>query len=218
MENTTTPVQRDSAAKSYKGTQKGFAPRPSTQILREISEIETMELHPAPGLTIGIICNVGFDVNEEGQPLKTPEMLNITEYQDYGGGYEVTKLPAGSMNMEDKNIFAGGDRELFSETGYVTKNGWKFARAVETTSTKTGERHIKVFLVTTNPQLMGAPTEKCIIAVTRTPIPEIHTCMTYDQRIGLRPAVEIMKYSSVGFAYALMNHIPVDWVCKNIKD
>jgi len=194
-------------------TSSGFAKK-HTRILCELSERDAMALHPAGDKSVAVILNVGFDTDEDGTPLKIPEMLNVTEWQDFGNGYEVTKLPAGTMNHEDKSIFAAATRELFAETGYVVKD-WLFSKAVETSSTRAGERHYKVFLVGKDATKIGEPTESCIRKVNRTPIPEIHKNMTYDQRIGLRASVDLMKCFSQGFGYTLMNHIPVDWIPKN---
>jgi 8-oxo-dGTP pyrophosphatase MutT (NUDIX family) len=194
-------------------TSPNFSRKPSTQILRELSVEEAMDLRPSNGISVAVILNVAFDRDINGNVLKVPEMLNITEWQDRGN-YEVTKLPAGSMNHEDIDVIAAAVRELFSETGYVAKE-WFITKAVETTSTIQSERHYKVFLAGKNATKVGEPTELCIRKVTRSPIYEIQKYMTYDQRIGLRASIAKMRQFSAEFWYALDGHVPVDWFPKN---
>jgi hypothetical protein len=189
----------------------------STQILRELSVEEAMELRPADHQSVAVILNVPFDRDEKGNVLKMPEMLVIKEWQDYGGGYELKKLPAGSMNYEDKNVLAAGTRELFSETGYVAQKGWIISKAVETTSTRQNERHYKIFLVGRDAKEVGKPTESCIRDVMRIPIDQIDSrenMQAYDQRIGLRASVEQMKLFTPEFWYGLEKVRIQEWIPK----
>ena len=189
-------------------------PARGTMILNELSIEEAALLKLQPGLSIAATLYVPFDTDEQGKTLSTPEMLSIDEIQDFGTPYEVSKLPAGSMNHEDANVFATAIRELFSETGYIAQS-WEIVRAVETSSTIPGERHIKVFLVGKNAVKRGEPTEKCILRVNRISMTTIHQKgMVRNQRIGFRKAVESIKFINANFALSLMNHNIPDWIAE----
>jgi 8-oxo-dGTP pyrophosphatase MutT (NUDIX family) len=194
----------------------GLSLKGSTQIIRELSVEEAMKLRPSTTISVAVILNVGFDRDESGKVLEIPEMLTVTEWQDYGNGYLVTKLPAGSMNYEDIDVFAAAIRELFSETGYVAQD-WIVVRAVETSSTRPGETHFKVFLVGKNASKVGKPTEACIRNVERVPMTEVHLKMTHAQIMGLRSAAAQFKLFTAEFWYAIekfQSRIP-EWIPKS---
>ncbi|MBY0328712.1 hypothetical protein K2Q02_01300 [Patescibacteria group bacterium] len=204
--------------------------RTYTRILQDITQEEELikTLRPKPGtinelgITVAVILYVPFDKSVDGQVLQSPEMLRITEWQDFGGGYRVKKVPAGSMNSEDKDIYGAANRELFSETGYVAEGGWEVTRVVETTSTIESVRHFKAFLTAKDAVKRGEPSEACIESVDRISIKDMQSKdsqsglahMTYDQGIGFRPFIEKVKNFSMHFALGTMNLVVKDWYPK----
>jgi len=202
--------------------------RTYTRILRELSQEEAEALRPKPAtadepaITVADILYVPFDTTIDGKVLESPEMLTVTEWQDYAGGYRVTKFPAGSMNFEDTDIYGAADRELFTETGHVAEGGWDFIRAVETTSTRHNERHFKVYVGAKGAIKRGEPSEKCIESVNRVAIKNaqdknpngVLLHMTYDQGIGFRQFVEKQTYVNMNYASRLMNIRVYDWTPK----
>lgn len=185
----------------------------NTELKQVLTEEQIKLIHPVYGsISIAVVLYVTRLQDDAGKKLLWPEYLSITEKKTFGEteGF-ITKCPAGGMNHEDINFFAAGNRELFTETGYVVEK-LHFSFAVETSSTSKvpGERHFIVYLCGENAKKVGEPSEASIVKVEWVPINRLIPgfTITHSQSIGVKPSFNTFsnldKDHAIGFMHSAM--------------